>query len=484
MMSSYITLITIILLCISIKGYGNLNINSNSISSNSNRNNVHIISKVDSSSSSGGSSSSSGGGSSSSSSSSSSSRSITTTTPSPPPSSITRINFLMFVFYATLGSAMPYLPIYYRSLGISDTHIGILGALTPAITFIVSPLWGVLADTTGKHKVIMLLTFMLSVITRSGLVLCTDKMSWLRLVVSLSALLNAPVKPLMDSAIMSMLIDKSDYGRSRLYGQLGFGFGSFAVGSSGCLKGDMKSMFLMQAAFSIPTILIMMSFHMKKQAIDVPKKRKEKVKKEVVAKSISDVIRKPEVVVFFTVVFLIGVSSGIIENFAYVRIKEASKDMNDIDHCLGICRLFSSIAGGPMFYLSGQITKMIGINGVLTLSMISYVFRFFNYSMLVNPWQALPAEIMRGITFASFWSASTYYVYNASPKGLTATMLGLLNGVYGGLGQSIGSLIGGMLSKQMGLKKAFFTCGITDLVFLVIFLIYQKHLSMMKQHQQ
>ena len=66
----------------------------------------------------------------------------------------------------------------------------------------------------------MLLTFLLSVIVRNGLVIWTDNMAWLRFVVSLSALLNAPVKPLMDSAIMSMLVDKSDYGRSRLFGQV------------------------------------------------------------------------------------------------------------------------------------------------------------------------------------------------------------------------------------------------------------------------
>ena len=250
----------------------------------------------------------------------------------------------------------------------------------------------------------------------------------------------------------------------------------------------MRSMFWMQTAFTIPTVLIMMSFHMKKQTstttTTIIKKNKIKINKNVVANSIYNVIIKPDVMLFFIIVFLIGVSSGIIENFAYVRIKEtASINSNDIDHCLGICRLFSSIAGGPMFYISGKLTKMIGINGVLTLSMISYVFRFFNYSLLVNPWQALPAEIMRGITFASFWSASTYYVYNASPKGLTATMLSILNGVYGGLGQSIGSLIGGMLSKQMGLKQAFFTCGIIDSIFLILFLLYQRHLYMVANNK-
>ncbi len=31
-----------------------------------------------------------------------------------------------------------------------EAEIGLLGAITPAMTFIVSPLWGVLADLTGN----------------------------------------------------------------------------------------------------------------------------------------------------------------------------------------------------------------------------------------------------------------------------------------------------------------------------------------------
>ena len=139
----------------------------------------------------------------------------------------------------------------------------------------------------------------------------------------------------------------------------------------------------------------------------------------------------------------IGISSGIIENFAYVRAAELGAS----GRCIGVCRLVSSLAGAPMFWLSGQVTKAIGVNGVLTLSLTSYLLRFLIYASIQNPWHALPAEVLRGVTFATFWAGSTYHVYNVSPVGLTATMLGILNAMYGGLGQSLGSLIGKMPSN-------------------------------------
>ena len=51
------------------------------------------------------------------------------------------VRLLMFVFYASLGCLMPYIPMYYKYLGIGSGYIGLLGAITPAVTFVVSPLW-------------------------------------------------------------------------------------------------------------------------------------------------------------------------------------------------------------------------------------------------------------------------------------------------------------------------------------------------------
>lgn len=39
-----------------------------------------------------------------------------------PPSSLTSINFLMVLFYGTLGAVMPFLPVFYKSLGVSSTY--------------------------------------------------------------------------------------------------------------------------------------------------------------------------------------------------------------------------------------------------------------------------------------------------------------------------------------------------------------------------
>jgi len=136
----------------------------------------------------------------------------------------------MFMFYCTLGTLMPYLPVYYHSLGLSGMTIGRLGAITPAITFAAAPVWGALADRSGRRREIMIGAFCASIVARCSIASARSNVVALATLVGATAVLAAPVTSLLDSAVMAMLPDKQQYGTVRVWGQLGFGCGSFAIG--------------------------------------------------------------------------------------------------------------------------------------------------------------------------------------------------------------------------------------------------------------
>ena len=130
--------------------------------------------------------------------------------------------------------------------------------------------------------------------------------------------------------------------------------------------------------------------------------------------------RRVDALLFFFLVFVVGVSSGIIENFAYVRIREVGGTGKD----MGLSRLVSSLAGAPMFWFSGSLTELLGADKVIVLSLCNYIIRFFIYALMKSPLQGLPAEAMRGVTFAAFWSTCTIYASRIAPPGMGATMVG------------------------------------------------------------
>ncbi len=139
------------------------------------------------------------------------------------------IKVMFLCYYASLGSLLPYLPVYYHSLGHGGLIIGMLGAVKPLTTFLVAPFWGILSDGTGNRFRILYFTFLVSVVTQL-LVAFRNDVSYLIAMVFITAFFNAPVKSLIDSLVMDNIPDKRQYGRLRLWGQLGFGIGSSGVG--------------------------------------------------------------------------------------------------------------------------------------------------------------------------------------------------------------------------------------------------------------
>jgi len=198
------------------------------------------------------------------------------------------------------------------------------------------------------------------------------------------------------------------------------------------------------------------------------KNDKMKEKSSQILIGLKVLLNNNEALLFFFLVFVVGVSSGIIENFAYVRIKEVGGTGVE----MGFSRLVSSSAGVPMFWHSSWITEKLGVEKVYLLSLLSFVARFFIYASMKKPYHGLPAEALRGATFAAFWTSGTVYAHKISPPGMSTTMLMILNAMYGGLGQSAGALIGGKLQSKVGTVKTFLYSGTFNLFFVIILMLY------------
>jgi MFS family permease len=376
------------------------------------------------------------------------------------------IRVLFLAYYGSLGSLLPYLPVYYHSLGHGGLIIGMLGAVKPLTTFLVAPFWGILSDKSDKRFRILYFTFAVSCVGQL-LVAFRNDVWFLMGMVFITAFFNAPVKSLIDTLVMDHLSDRRDYGRLRLWGQLGFGLGSSGVGmmlnksnknqqlrenadagtvplepfdGGGSVVWPMMNqlykfwqnltgyrlLFFTYAALSIPTWLCLKAF----ERMDEEKEQRQKAvasetkKKDGahIKEGLQLLLHNGDALLFFFLVFVVGVSSGIIENFAYVRMREVGGSGKE----MGFSRLVSSAAGAPMFWFSGPLTERLGADRVLVLSLLSYVTRFFLYSFMRHPYHGLPAEALRGVTFAAFWSTGTVYAHRISPPGMEATMVSLI----------------------------------------------------------
>ena len=61
-----------------------------------------------------------------------------------------------FLFYGAFGSLYPLLAVYFKQLGLTATQSGILVGIRPFVEFCSAPMWGGIADTWHKARVMLL----------------------------------------------------------------------------------------------------------------------------------------------------------------------------------------------------------------------------------------------------------------------------------------------------------------------------------------
>ncbi|KAJ8028476.1 Major facilitator superfamily domain-containing protein 6 [Holothuria leucospilota] len=67
------------------------------------------------------------------------------------------IKVVYFLYMAAFACMVPYLPVYFVHLGLTVWQIGIMRGMEPVLVFLLSPVWGAMADKFSKHKFALLL---------------------------------------------------------------------------------------------------------------------------------------------------------------------------------------------------------------------------------------------------------------------------------------------------------------------------------------
>jgi hypothetical protein len=135
-----------------------------------------------------------------------------------------------------------FLTLYYKSKGFDGTVLGILSCLTPVTTFVMAPLWGVLLGRTetGEQSQfpILYLTMILSVIIRTSFAIFLPTPTNFLIIAASQGVFHAPIRPMLDALVMDHLSDRGVFGKVRLFGILGTGIGTSLGGYLLTLKSD------------------------------------------------------------------------------------------------------------------------------------------------------------------------------------------------------------------------------------------------------
>ncbi len=139
--------------------------------------------------------------------------------------------YKLFYFFLNFGLATHvYLNLYFKELGLNGTQIGMLRAVGPLVMLASQPMWGLVADLTGKHRRVLkaLLvgasaTFLLVLAARGFLALLVIMLAY--------SVFFGSITMMTDSITLSRISgDQQAFSKVRLWWALGAVFGTLPLG--------------------------------------------------------------------------------------------------------------------------------------------------------------------------------------------------------------------------------------------------------------
>nr|XP_054754583.1 major facilitator superfamily domain-containing protein 6-like [Lytechinus pictus] len=277
-----------------------------------------------------------------------------------------------------------------------------------------------------------------------------------------------PPMPLLDAAAMALVKKCNDrgqnveFGRQRLWSAIALGtfapLAGFAVDTYSAAYPESFNKYL--PAFLAFVALVLLSV-IPALCITFP----PHCPSESLASDVCILLQRPKVLVFLYAMFITGISVGVISTYVFLFLVELSGSHT----IMGLTLTLTCVAQFPFMYFSTKLIGRLGHRGVFVLTLFCYAVRLVGYSFLQNPWLVLPIEFLHGVTYGALWPACTSYVNLITPDNMLTTMQSITFGIKSGLGEGLGTLLGGVIYYQYGARNLFRGTAVLCVVTLIFY---------------
>ncbi|XP_042869235.1 major facilitator superfamily domain-containing protein 6-like [Penaeus japonicus] len=391
-----------------------------------------------------------------------------------------------FLRFAGVGPLMPFLPVIVREKGIPVHYVGAIWTVLSMISLGVKATTGPLADRLNAHRAVMascisLLTAALSCIywvpdLRPSSAALDVKDShdlpaaevtveylmhqsgfWVLFTCLLIQFCCQSASVTLQEALCYQLLGNAsqDFGKQRLWGSLGWGFGAVTGGllvdwySQGELHKEYWPAYVMTAVFLLMDVGVVTNLKFTSNTT------------KITFSVVYGVLSQPSTVIILLATLVLGAACSTVDTFQFMLVE----DLLDPGYpylkileglMLGVQCLASEV---PFFFVAGRIIKRIGYFNAYFISLMFFCLRFSLLSCINNPWWFLLIQLLHGLSFSLAYASLTSYASNIAPPGTDATMQAIFGIAYFG-GGGVGSFVVGNLFHNLGGKTAFLVSGL------------------------
>jgi MFS transporter, PPP family, 3-phenylpropionic acid transporter len=401
-----------------------------------------------------------------------------------------RARLTYLALYAAVGSATPYLPLYYRHIGLDLGAIGLVVATGSLASMVAGPVWGLLSDRRSGAPSIFL-----------GAALCGlagDAVLWLAgsagveatggaavdaaaralpLVLVGVALLAgglAGISPMLDARALELAgPERSGFGPQRAWGSLSFVIVAFGTGTAVDALGIQVALAFFAASL-LATGLLGFSLGPSRRAHIglVPAAGGDGATTiEAPGASASGRLRAavralttPALGVFLVGAYLTFTTLAGINAFMSLRYAELGAPAVIIGSSWAV----GAAVEIPVMLRFPWLAARIGAERLVVAGVLVFALRALGAALTNDPGVLVALTAFGGIGFACFVVGGVTYVSRHAPARLAATAQSLFSGVSNNLGQVTAGVAGGRLADSIGLTGLFGTSAVLGVVAAVV----------------
>lgn len=341
-------------------------------------------------------------------------------------------------YFATLGTWMPYWPLYMSHMGHSPAAIGVITALSMAIKLLGPPVWGRLADNSNSRKTIIIATS-LGALVSSGLFFLDGGFLLLAIAVAfLHFFLVGSIALVETTAMETITRHHWDYGRIRLWGSGGFILLALGLGP----LTDRWGLWLVPLSLSLFLLLqTLISTRLPESEPHPPGPKTPP----------PSLFRPKEIFWFNLMGFLMLLSHGAYYGFISIHLENNGFSKTAI----GTLWSLGVLAEIAILATSNVILKRLGVSFVLIGSLLFAVLRWTIFSQTLWLPLLILGQLLHAFTFGTFHICVIRRVFETSPPGHRATAQSWFSSISYGAGLGIGLLLCGALFERVGAQSLF-----------------------------
>lgn len=355
---------------------------------------------------------------------------------------ISRAVLTYIAYFSAIGAAFPYLPVYYRGLGLDLGVIGLIAGLSAATQLVAAPVWGGLADRFSRSRLTLPAAALVAAGGALGLADARDLAAVLPSALVLAFGL-AGIGPVLDARALDILgADKIRYGQLRAWGSVAFVVVAALVGVL-LDVGGVRSLFLVYVPALVLTAVV---------GATLPRSGMMRGGASVLRGAWAFVMA-PGMRLFLFGSLLVWALVNAVSAFYSIQVVALGAPPTTV----GLAWAIGATVEVPIMFLFPRLAVRFGTERLLVVGAAAFAIRAAAAAAATDPVALVLIAPVEGVGFALFFVGGVTFVAHRAPASLAATAQGVYTAV-SGLAAILGAALGGLVAGAAGIAAMFAAC--------------------------